>query len=253
MDDITKYSSMADSKKPNITELEYYKKLETYFTNSKETAVQKLKNFPKYVPRQDLTRFLAKNELFKKILNLAGSIIECGVLHGAGLMTFAHLSAIFEHLNHQRKIIGFDTFEGFPEPSKFDNPECAKKGFLDVGAYEDLKKAIELYDMNRFLNHVPKVELVKGDICKTVPQYIKDNPHIVISLLYIDVDIYEPTKVILENFIPHMPKGAILAFDDLNDKNWPGETTALLNTLGIRKFKFERFTYDTRIAYTILE
>jgi len=252
MDEITKYSPMADLNKTNPLELEYYKKLEKYFSNSKETAVEKLKNFPKYVPRQDLTRFLVRNDLFQKVLHSSGSIVECGVLHGAGLMTFAQLSAIFEHLNSQRKIIGFDTFEGFPEPSKFDNPEYAKKGSLNVDSYEDLRTAIELYDMNRFLNHEPKVELVKGDITKTVPQYIKENPHTVVSLLYIDVDLYEPTKVILENFIPHMPKGAILAFDDLNDKNWPGETTALLSTMGIRNLKFERFTYDTRVAYTVL-
>jgi len=252
MENIRKYSTMADPNYPNKKELDYYKKLDDYFTNTRGNFVEKLKNFAKYVPRQDLTRFLVRNELFQKVLHMSGSIVECGVLHGAGVMTFAQLSAIFEHLNSQRKIIGFDTFEGFPEPSKFDNPEYAKKGTYKADSYEDLKTAIKLYDMNRFLNHEPKVELVKGDILKTVPQYLKDNPHTIVSLLYIDVDLYEPTKVILENFIPHMPKGAILAFDDLNDKNWPGETTALLNTLGIRKLKFQRFTYDTRVAYTVL-
>jgi len=254
MDEITKYSTMADPNATNPKELDYYKRLEDYFTNSEGTNVKKLKNFAKYVPRQDLTRFLVRYELFKKIHDLAGSIIECGVLNGAGLMTFAHLSSIFEHLNYQRKIIGFDTFEGFPsDPSEFDNKEYGKKGNLKENSYDDIKKSIELYDLNRFLNNESKVELVKGDINKTVPEFIKENPQTVISLLYVDVDLYEPTKTILENFVPHMPKGAIIAFDDVNDKNWPGETKALLDTIGIRNIKLKRFSFDTRVAYTILD
>ncbi len=254
MDEITKFSTMADPNVSNPTELDFYKRLEDYFKNSEGTYVKKLKNFPKYVPRQDLTRFLVRYELFKKIHHLAGSIIECGVLHGAGLMTFAHLSSIFEHLNYQRKIIGFDTFEGFPSnPSEFDDKEYGKKGYLNANSYDDIKKSIELYDLNRFLNHEPKVELVKGDITKTVPKFIKENPQTVISLLYVDVDLYEPTKTILENFLPRMPKGSIIAFDDVNDKNWPGETKALLDTIGIRNIKLERFSFDTRVAYAIMD
>jgi|SRR5579864_2846927 len=245
---------MADPNNTNSVELQFYEQLEKYFTNSKGNVVEKLKNFTKYVPRQDLTRFLVRYELFKKILNLSGSIIECGVLHGAGLMAFAHFSSIFEHLNHQRKIIGFDTFEGFPQDAtEFDNKKYAKKGVFSVDSYADLQESIKLYDFNRFLNHEPKVELVKGDISNTVPQYLKDNPQTVVSLLYIDVDLYEPTKVILEQFVPRMPKGAILAFDDLNDKTWPGETSALLKTLGVRNVKLERFSFDTRVSYAVLD
>ena len=169
-------------------------------------------------------------------------------------MTFAHLSSIFEHLNYQRKIIGFDTFEGFPSnPSEFDDKEYGKKGSLNENSYDDIKKSIELYDLNRFLHNEPKVELVKGDITKTVPEFIKENPQTVISLLYVDVDLYEPTKTILETFLPHMPKGSIIAFDDVNDKNWPGETKAIFDTIGIRNIKLKRFSFDTRVAYTILD
>jgi predicted S18 family serine protease len=128
-------------------------------------------------------------------------------------MTFAHLSSIFEHLNYQRKIIGFDTFEGFPtEPSKFDDKEYGKKGYLNVNSFDDIQSAIKLYDLNRFLNHEPKVKLVQGDICNTVPKFLEDNPQTLVSLLYIDVDLYEPTKVILENFLPRMARGSVLVF-----------------------------------------
>jgi len=244
---------MASSKNPNPIELDYYQNLERYINNSPGNIVEKFKNFTKYVPRQDLTRFLVRYEIFKKILNLSGSIVECGILHGTGLMTFAHLSSIFEHLNHERKIIGFDTFEGFPnESSVHDNKDYAKKGEFAINSYADLIECIKLYDTNRFLNHLPKVEIVKGDILETVPKYLEKNPHIVVSLLYLDVDLYEPTKVCLDHFVPHMPKGSVIVFDEINDKNWPGETKALLKTIGIRNLRLQRFTFDTKVSYAVL-
>jgi len=96
---------------PNTTtekEVQYRNELETYFKNSIGTNLEKLENFTKYVPRQSIATFLAKYEIFKKIINVQGSIIECGVYNGGGLMAFAQLSAIFEPVNNQRKIIGFE-------------------------------------------------------------------------------------------------------------------------------------------------
>jgi len=116
-----------------------------------------------------------------------------------------------------------------------------------------LQKCIELYDSNRFLNHIPKIELVKGDARKTIPKYLKQNPHLVVSLLNLDMDIFEPTKVALENFVPRMPKGGIIIFDELNSKDWVGETRAVLKTIGIRNLKIERFSFDSHISYAILD
>ena len=230
--------------------------LEDYINNSIGTGVEKLESFAKYVPRQTLTRFLSRYELFKRILSVQGSIIECGVFHGGGLMTFAQLSAILEPLNFQRKIVGFDTFSGFADLSEEDSSgtsELSFKGGLAVDSYKDLKKCIGLYDANRFLNHISKVYLVKGDIRETVPQYLKDNPHTVISLLYLDVDVFEPTRVALEYLAPRIPKGGIIVFDELNCEEWPGETIAVLETIGIRDLRIERFPFDTFISFAVLE
>ena len=79
-----------------------------------------------------------------------------------------------------------------------------------MNSLEDLKKCVEVYENNRFLNHIPKVELVKGDASKMIPKYIKENPHTVVSLLNLDMDIFEPTKIALEHFVPRMPKGAVI-------------------------------------------
>jgi len=235
---------------------EYREEMEEFFNNSQGTSVWKLQEFAKFAPRQALARFLIRAEMFKKVLDIQGSIVECGVFGGGGLMTWAQLSAIYEPLNYQRQIIGFDTFEGFPVLSPEDEGadlDCKKIGGLAMDSYAEIKESVRLYDMNRFLNHIPKVQLVKGDILKTVPMYLKKNSHTIISLLYLDVDVYKPTKTALRYFVPRMPKGAIIAFDQLNIPGWPGETKAALKKLNIRDLKIQRFNYDTKISYAVLE
>lgn len=237
---------------------EFRNSLETYFNESPGSAVWKLQNFTKYVPRQSLTHFLCRAEMFQKVLNVQGSVVEAGVLGGGGLFAWAQLSAIFEPLNYQRKVMGFDTFEGFPSLAPEDasgESSFSYEGGLALGydGNEDLVRATKVFDANRFLGRLPKVVLVKGDINKTVPEYLKANPETVVSLLYIDVDVYEPTKTLLEHFLPRMPKGAILAFDELNDRGWPGETIATLETVGIRNLRVQRFQYDTKMSYAVLD
>jgi len=245
-----------DSKTTTEENLKFLKKLEYYFEHSIGTTSEKLENFTKYVPRQNLTNFLIRYELFKKILHIQGSIIECGVFFGVGVMTFAQLSSIFEPVNNSRKIIGFDTFEGFPNLSKKDllsESTLLKKGGFNADSYEDLQTCISLYDSNRFLSHMPKIELVKGNATKTIPNYLKNNPQCVVSLLYLDFDLYEPTKVAIETFVPRMPKGSIIVFDELDSKQWKGETSALLETIGIRNLKIERFSFGSFPSYAVLE
>lgn len=234
----------------------------TYIERLEERAdgqysfVEKMMNFPMYVPRQNLTNFLIKYEIFKRVLDVHGSIVECGVNFGGGLMTFAQLSAIFEPTNHPRRVIGFDTFAGFTRMSVRDKGSAspdAHAGGLAVDSYAEIEQCVELYDANRSVGHIPKVELVRGDATKTIPQYVKNNPHLLVSLLYLDFDVYEPTKVALEYFRPRMPKGAVIAFDELNLRDWPGETLAALDVLDINKFRLQRFAFGSTISYGVIE
>ena len=50
-----------------------------------DSVETKLENFPKYVRRQHLKRFLAMYEIFKLALPVKGSIVECGVFKGFGV------------------------------------------------------------------------------------------------------------------------------------------------------------------------
>ena len=92
---------------------------------------------------------------------------------------------------------------------------------MRLDSYDDILKSIELYDMNRFLASEDKVFLIKGFAEKTIPKFLKENPETVVSLLYLDVNLYEPTKAALEEFYPRMPKGSVIVFDELNDRGLP--------------------------------
>lgn len=217
---------------------------------------KKLENFPKYVRRQNITRFLALYEIFKLSLNIKGSIIECGVNEGFGLMSWAKFSAILEPTNLTRRIYGFDSFEGFPEVTEMDMSSSSnhvKKGDLKSNSYEELIKLIDNYDKTRFIGHINKVNLIKGNALNSIPLFVQENPHLLISLLFLDFDLFEPTKVALDCFMPRMPKGSIIAFDELDNPLWPGETLAMLEKNIARNFSIRRFDFDPYIGYVVLD
>lgn len=226
------------------------------FETSQATTADKVANFTKYVPRQSLARFLVQTELFQAQLPIKGCVVEGGVHHGGGLMAWAHLSAILEPYNYRRRVIGFDTFEGFPEVSEADSAGLAGahtgQFAVDYDVVTDISRQVEEFDSNRPLGHIPKVELVRGDACIEIPRYVQDHPSVLVSLLYLDFDIYLPTRVALETFLPRMSRGAVVAFDEVNNESWPGETIALLEVLGLGSHELRCFPYEPNISYIIL-
>src|SRR2546421_5552544 len=145
-----------------LEEIQVGQELEAVFNACGDSLQIRLESFPKYVRRQTLTRFLALYELFKQVLPVKGSVIECGVNRGFGLMTWAKLSAVLEPVNLTRRIYGFDTFCGFPVINDKDAPgldkESPSRGDFAADSYEELLRLIALYDEDRFLGHIPKVE-----------------------------------------------------------------------------------------------
>jgi hypothetical protein len=238
-------------------DVSYINQIDTYWNESQGSPVEKLETFTKFTSRQALTKFIARNEIFKMQQEVNGSVVEVGVHRGASLMTWAHLSSIYEPVNYLRKIIGFDTFEGFPcvgeKDSKGVSEHLIKGGFSTEEKPElDLLKAIELFDVNRLMNHIPKCELIKGDVSVTLPEYLKTNPYLLVSLLHLDADLYAPTKTTLELLLPRMSKGAIILFDELNMQLFPGETLAMLEVLNLNKYSLKRFVYATSMSYLVI-
>ena len=227
-----------------------------WFDRNPMSWENKIENFPKYVRKQNLTRFLSLYEIFKKVLNIKGSIIECGVNHGFGVMSWAKFSAILEPTNLTRRIYGFDTFEGFPSVSEKDrskNSNHVKTGDLAADSFEEITGLSEIYDSTRYLGHIKKVKLIKGDAAITIPEFVDSHPHLLVSLLYLDFDHYSPTKKALEYVVPLRPKGSVIAFDELDNPLWPGETQAMNEFFKDKKLKIERLPYDPYIGYAIIE
>ena len=117
----------------------------------------------------------------------------------------------------------------------------------------EIQHLCALHDQNRPLGHIPKTELVVGDACETIPQYVEEHPHLLINLLYVDFDIYEPTKAALQHLYPRVVKGGVVAFDELNCPEFPGETLALIECLGLAQTKLCRFPFDPYISYFVKE
>ena len=93
---------------------------------------------------------------------------------------------------------------------------------------------------------------MKGDAGTTIPTFMRENPHTIVSLLHLDFDLYEPTKTALEHCLPRMPRGAVLLFDELNNRVWPGETAAVIETVGVRGLNIRRFAFEPHISYAQL-
>lgn len=246
-----------DQKSQSSQDLDQFAAAARLFESEPIPTIERIEAFPKYASRQCLAKFFTKYELFQQILHTNGSIVECGALHGAGTLTWAKLSAIFEPSNHTRKIFAFDTFSGFPSVHEEDTRTGTfhelEEGGLVGSAEESLQEAVRIFDLNRPIGHIPKVKLIKGNIMETAEPFLDENPQLVVSLLYLDFDLYEPTKKALEVFVPRMPKGSIIAFDELNAEIFPGETRAVDEVIGLKNLRILRFPFDSYVSYAVLE
>jgi hypothetical protein len=160
-------------------------------------------------------------EIYKKILELPGDILEFGVYKGTSLVRLLSFRNLLENEN-SRKVYGFDIFGKFPDALELESDRQFVQNFENAGGYGISKKELEIHLENKsFKNY----ELVEGDILKTIPEFLANNPSGKISLLHIDVDVYEPTKVILENLWNRVVKGGIVMLDDYGTVE--GETKAV--------------------------
>lgn len=206
---------------------------------------ERLHELPLFVMPHVLRRVLFMAELYKTILDVPGVVMELGVRHGRDLATFEALRAVFEPLNYGRKVVGFDTFTGFPSVAPEDGSSAlAKVGTYSAGGrdYQDyLGDVLATREGLAPFEHFAKFELRAGDAAVEVPRYLEANPHTIVALAYFDFDLYAPTKACLEALKPHLTKGSVLGFDELNCEDFPGETVALREVLGLDTHRLRRF------------
>ena len=185
-----------------------------------------------------MAKVIAQYELFKMTIDLPGAIVECGVFKGASLARFAAFRELFM-TPFSKKIIGFDVFGQFPATA-FDGDKKHRDRFINTSGSEGISKdqlvqALEHKGLNE------NIELVEGDVTKTVPAYVREHPELRISFLNMDTDLYEPAVTILEHLYPRIVPGGVILLDDYTV--FAGETQAVENyfrgkNVEIRKFPF---------------
>jgi len=213
-------------------------------------------NIPLFLNRHLLQRILFLDKIYQNILTLNGVVMEFGVRWGANLATLALLRSIYEPYNPYRKIIGFDTFDGFPEihPNDGQDVSVAVGSHKVTESYEEyLASILYMIEKSAPISHLKKFELVKGDAVQTVEDYIARHQETLVALAYFDFDIYLPTIKVLESIKPRLLNGSILAFDELNYARYPGETLAFLEFFCGRNPKVIRSPLSSAVSYVIYE
>lgn len=156
------------------------------------------------------TKILSRYELFKRVIEIPGDIVEGGVFKGAGVLYWAKLIQIFNPLS-LRKVVGFDTFGSFPGESeadrKFADAFCAEAHYEGVDPSALMGIAGECAIERR-------MELIAGDASVTMADYAARNPGFRIALLNLDFDTYAPTHAALEALYDRVVPGGIIIFDE---------------------------------------
>jgi len=215
-----------------------------------------LHNLGLFLSSKNLARILFMHHLYSQIIDVPGIIIEFGTHWGQNVSIFAALRGIYDTFHRHRKIIGFDTFKGFPAIHEKDGASSLmQEGNLALPKdYPDYLRAImECQEKDNPLSHIKKYEILEGDAIFELDRYLKDHPETIVALAFFDFDIYEPTKKCLELLKPRLVKGSVLGFDELNDPDSPGETVALAEVFGLNNVKLRRFRYTSRVSYFVIE
>jgi len=182
---------------------------------------------------------LSHYELYKKILNVPGEIVELGVFKGSSFIQFGTFRELLENEN-ARKIIGFDAFGKFPGGVLEGDNQFIKEWNEETNGDFLSKKELENILDSKGINNY---ELIKGDILTTVDEYLQENPYVRIALLHIDCDIYEPSKKGLESLFDKVVRGGVIVFDDYGVVE--GETIAVDEFLESHpEYSLKRYTFS---------
>jgi len=171
-------------------------------------------------PVTRLAKILGQYDVYRRIRNLPGEIVEAGVFKGGSLIRLATFREVCES-PYSRQIIGFDAFGEFPAQTAPRDAAYVRRFQQDSGtgiSVDELERALELKGLRN-------IELVPGDIARTVPAYLAAHPELRIALLHIDVDVYEPTRQVLESLWDRIVRGGVVMFDDYGKVE--GETRAV--------------------------
>lgn len=233
------------------------KELTHMFKTSPLSEEDLIFNLGLYVRSSLLVKFLVMNDMYERIKNLPGHIVEFGVWYGQNIVLMENLRAIHEPFNKQRKIIGFDTFSGYTNMAPQDKKSevwQAKSYDTDIDYVSYLKKLVSIHEGSNIMGHLQgNHELVVGDVTETAPQYFKNHPEALIAFAFFDIGIYKPTKVALECVVENMVPGGIILMDEMTWPEAPGEAIAFKEVFANRKYRIEKCAlYPSKTIVTVL-
>jgi len=212
-----------------------------------------LLNIGIYLTPQTLSRVLFMDFLYRQVLDVQGIIVEFGCRWGQNLSLFTALRGIYEPFNRLRTVVGFDTFAGFPATEAVDGDRLRAGDYATTAGYEwHLEQVLVEQEQESPLAHIRKFQIHKGDATKTLTEFLERNPQTVIALAYFDLDLYAPTKACLTAILPHVTKGTVVGFDEINDPATPGETVAVREVLGLDRFAMKRYQWNARTSYLVV-
>jgi hypothetical protein len=193
-----------------------------------------------------IAKIISHYELYKMVEGVPGAIVECGVFKGTSLIRFAAFQDLFGK-KISKKIIGFDIFGKYPETNFLEDKGFRERFVKAAGSESISKEQLTEVLKNKGINNL--VELIEGDITKTVPAYLASHPNLEISLLNLDVDIYEPSVIVLKYLYPRIVKNGVLILDDYGV--FPGETKAVDDYFKDKEIKIERFSFCKTPVYIV--
>jgi hypothetical protein len=237
-------------------QLEFRKRLTSMFENSPLPLDDRLFNIGMYTRSTVLVKFLVLSDIYQRIKNIPGNIIEFGTWWGQNMILLENLRAIFEPFNKQRVILGFDTFTGYtPLSVKDKESEVWNEESYSTGSdyIEYLKELIEVHEGSNALGHVRGLhKLIAGDVVKTAPAYFREHPEAVVAFAYFDMALYEPTKAALEAIRPNLVSGSIILLDEFTWAESPGEAIAFKETFNMNEVIIEKCAlYPSKTIVTI--
>jgi hypothetical protein len=208
-----------------------------------------IENFMLFQRRVNFGKFLTHVEIFKQVVKIPGHIVECGVFKGMSLLTFVKLIEVLCPADSLKRVVGFDTFEGFVGLAEQDGPPNERRGKVvggwNAGAFlRALEQLIDITQRDSMVPRVKRVELIKGDVVETIPEYVRKNPGIRIALLHLDMDLYEPTLCALEHLYPLVVPGGIVLLDEYGMDGFPGESAAFDRFFGKDRPQLTKFPYS---------
>ena len=240
----------------NNQEIDLDKSMYELLKNNPIPNEQLGENLGLFLNSKNFSRILFMHHIYQKIVNIPGVIMDFGTRWGHNMALFSIFRGIYEPFNRHRKIIGFDTFSGFPSVHEKDGSSdlmLAGNASTSKNYKEFLSKILDIHEMQNPLSHIKKNEICEGDATQEIIKYLERNPETIISLAYFDFDIYEPTKKCLKIIKDRVIKGSVIGFDELNDHDSPGETLALMEVFGLNNIMLKRLPITSRTSYFIVD